>query len=72
MKTSATIAANRFGLGARPGELSQIASDPRGWLHEQLGASPPAALADRPSSVQLVLDAMEMAAQADSAETTEM
>jgi uncharacterized protein (DUF1800 family) len=32
----AVIAANRFGLGARPGELSQIQSDPNGWLISQL------------------------------------
>lgn len=30
------IAANRFGLGARPGDLTAIAADPRGWLHAQL------------------------------------
>ncbi|MBD9436524.1 DUF1800 domain-containing protein [Pseudoxanthomonas sp. PXM03] len=28
-------AANRFGLGARPGTLAQV-DDPRGWLHAQL------------------------------------
>ena len=32
----ATIAANRFGLGARPGEIKAIAGDPRGWLIAQL------------------------------------
>ena len=32
----AAIAANRFGLGARPGELKTIAGDPRGWLKAQL------------------------------------
>jgi uncharacterized protein (DUF1800 family) len=32
----AAIAANRFGLGARPGELKAIAGDPRGWLIAQL------------------------------------
>jgi uncharacterized protein (DUF1800 family) len=26
----------RFGLGARPGELSSAAGDPRGWLHAQI------------------------------------
>lgn len=36
----ATAAVNRFGLGARPGELTQ-ARDPRGWLQAQL-RSPPA------------------------------
>src|SRR5580704_3891079 len=32
----AAIAANRFGLGARPGDLKAIAGDPRGWLKAQL------------------------------------
>ena len=35
------IAANRYGLGARPGELEAIASDPRGWLAAQLSGPPP-------------------------------
>ena len=35
----AFIAATRFGFGARPGDLDEIASDPRGWLEEQLEAS---------------------------------
>lgn len=30
------IAANRFGLGARPGELDAIGADPAGWLTDQL------------------------------------
>jgi uncharacterized protein (DUF1800 family) len=34
----AAIAANRFGLGARPSELRQAAGDPRGWLKEQINA----------------------------------
>ncbi len=33
----AFIAANRFGLGSRPGELAAIAPDPRAWLEDQLG-----------------------------------
>lgn len=33
---AAAIAANRFGFGARPGEINDIASDPRGWLKNQL------------------------------------
>ncbi len=32
----AVIAANRFGFGARPGDLAAIAGDPRGWLTGQL------------------------------------
>jgi len=34
--TRAAIAANRFGFGARPGDLAAIVGDPRGWLLEQL------------------------------------
>ena len=36
MSIEAVIAANRFGLGARPGDVAKIASDPRGWLLAQL------------------------------------
>src|SRR5256886_7272834 len=35
------IAANRFGLGARPGELAAIADDGRDWLEAQWRAGPP-------------------------------
>jgi uncharacterized protein (DUF1800 family) len=38
----AAIATNRFGLGARPGELADAASDPRGWLLRQLRGAHPA------------------------------
>ncbi len=34
--TAALLAANRFGQGARPGELQAIGGDPRGWLKAQL------------------------------------
>ncbi len=34
----AAIAANRFGLGARPGELETIADSPRDWLLAQIDA----------------------------------
>src|SRR5258708_32442401 len=40
-RLSPTIAANRFGLGARPGELAQIGSQPRDWLRAQLAGTPP-------------------------------
>ena len=36
------VAANRFGLGARPGELEHIGEDPRGWLKSQIDRGPPA------------------------------
>ena len=40
MTVAAVIAAQRFGLGARPGDLALIGSDPRGWLQAQLGPEP--------------------------------
>ena len=52
---AAAIAANRFGLGARPGELGVIAGDPQGWLLAQIKGTPPALEGDglRPSSETL-------------------
>jgi uncharacterized protein (DUF1800 family) len=35
------IAVNRFGLGAAPGELAAAASDPRGWLVQQISQPAP-------------------------------
>jgi len=49
---AAAIATTRFGFGAAPGELNAIASDPRGWLKQQLIA-PVQAPGGTPSSVQL-------------------
>lgn len=48
----ATIAVNRFGLGARPGELGAIAEDPRGWVKSQIARQPilPPALAALPGT----------------------
>jgi uncharacterized protein (DUF1800 family) len=55
------IAANRFGLGARPGELALIGSDARGWLRAQLRA-PPAVLAapELRGSAQILAQALEL------------
>ena len=39
--TATAIAANRFGLGARPGELAGIGADAAGWLLRQLKGAPP-------------------------------
>ncbi|MGQ0700695.1 MAG: DUF1800 domain-containing protein [Panacagrimonas sp.] len=36
MNPAAILAVHRFGLGPAPGELVRAASDPRGWLVEQL------------------------------------
>lgn len=40
-KLASAIAANRFGLGAQPGELVSIGGDGRDWLRAQLKGSPP-------------------------------
>jgi uncharacterized protein (DUF1800 family) len=39
---AAAIAANRFGLGARPGDLDVVARGPEDWLAQQLKGAPPA------------------------------
>jgi uncharacterized protein (DUF1800 family) len=38
---AAAIAVNRFGLGARPGEIAEIGSHARDWLLAQLKGKPP-------------------------------
>ncbi len=50
------IAVNRFGLGARPGELAEASAHPREWLQAQLAAEVelPAQLADLPRSSDVV------------------
>jgi len=52
---AAAIAANRFGLGARPGELAAVARDPQEWLGRQIKSSPPALTGEglQPSSETL-------------------
>lgn len=35
-RLKAAIATNRFGMGAKPGELQVVATDPEGWLLSQL------------------------------------
>src|SRR4051794_29920008 len=36
MSLEGALAANRFGLGARPGEIEMASADPKGWLAAQL------------------------------------
>ena len=38
LEVKQAIAANRFGLGARPGDAARIGSDPAGWLEQQITA----------------------------------
>jgi len=40
MSIQASIATNRFGLGAKPNEITYAASDPKKWLIIQLNAKP--------------------------------
>ena len=40
-RLTSAIAANRFGLGARPGELDTIGGNGREWLRAQLKGAPP-------------------------------
>jgi uncharacterized protein (DUF1800 family) len=39
MTLDAVVAANRFGLGARPGELDRARSDARAWLQQQVAGT---------------------------------
>jgi uncharacterized protein (DUF1800 family) len=58
---TSAIAANRFGLGARPGDLETISGDGRGWLLAQLEGSPPevSAAGLRPSA-QALTEVLEL------------
>jgi uncharacterized protein (DUF1800 family) len=55
---SAAVAANRFGLGAKPGELDLIGTDARGWLEAQLrGAAPTLPATGLRASADILTDA---------------
>ena len=55
MTLDAVTAANRFGLGARPGELERARDDARGWLQKQLTGSraAPEEIRRLPSSAEI-------------------
>jgi len=58
---AAAIAANRFGLGARAGELALIGADARGWLQAQLRGPPEALLGPQlRDSAQTLAQALEL------------
>ncbi|MBN8414383.1 DUF1800 domain-containing protein [Halomonas cupida] len=59
----AEIAASRFGLGPRPGELEQIAHDPQGWVLAQLDAPQEALLGPGGTPLPSTLDYLERFAQ---------
>ncbi len=69
MNTRATIAANRFGLGARPGDLEAIGNQAESWLLDQLQGPtrPYSSIANLPDSASVlneVLKAREMQREA--------
>lgn len=49
------IAATRFGLGARPGEIAEAATDAQGWLLAQLDASRAPAHPPTPSAAERLI-----------------
>src|SRR5580765_2961980 len=58
---ASAIAANRFGLGARPGELALIGGESHEWLRAQLRAPAPALSAPGlRSSAQILARALEL------------
>lgn len=62
MKYPAYIAANRFGMGARPGELKKINPDPMGWLIKQISTKPhmPRQLKSMKSSPELAKEFLKL------------
>ena len=56
-RLSAAIAATRFGMGARPGEIADAAGDPRGWLEAQIRTDAAVFPADGLQSTQDVFGA---------------
>jgi uncharacterized protein (DUF1800 family) len=57
---TAVIAANRFGLGARPGDLAAIGAGGREWLRAQLTATAPPPAAQLQSSTQILAGALDL------------
>jgi uncharacterized protein (DUF1800 family) len=61
LRLTSAIAANRFGLGARPGDLSAIGGDGRDWLRAQLkDAAPQLADPQLRSSSDILAQALEL------------
>ena len=60
--TDPVIAANRFGLGARPGDLARIGDHPRAWLLDQFDGPSrlPAILRELPDSPSLFVELQEI------------
>ena len=66
---AAFTAVNRFGLGARPGELGEAAADPKSWLLAQLAQpdASPAIFTGLPQSPDVVLELLTLRRQISAA-----
>jgi uncharacterized protein (DUF1800 family) len=65
---TSAIAANRFGLGARPGEIETLGGDGRAWLHGQLIGLPPEVNAQGlRTSAQALTEVLELRKQIQAA-----
>ena len=74
MNIKTAIAANRFGLGARPGELERIDGRHVDWLKDQLGGPPtqPAPFSDLARSPEIFADVQKVrAARRDARQSTD-
>jgi len=62
LKTEAIIAANRFGLGARPGDLQKIDKNPTAWLLDQLAGPSrlPAEIRGLPETPAVLVEVQEI------------
>ena len=62
MSIESAIAANRFGLGARPGELKKLEGDPKAYLLDQLQgpSSQPAYISDIPRSDKILTEVLRI------------
>lgn len=61
LNQKSAIAANRFGLGARPGDAGRIGDDPAGWLEQQLApASSGGRPRGRPASAAVLTEVSEL------------
>jgi uncharacterized protein (DUF1800 family) len=59
-ETDAAVAANRFGLGAAPGEIRSFGKDARGALKSQLGGAAPLVADPLPASHELLAGAQKL------------
>lgn len=62
MNVKAVIAANRFGLGARPGDLKVVDRNPEHWLLDQLAGPPrvPGDVRQLPDTASVLIEVAEL------------